>query len=213
MMAGDALELGGERVAVGKLQVALLGSARQLQGDLDRIADRADTTTTEGLHYVLQETVLALQRNPDYWVYGATELQFERGYDEAEAVFNELSLGERSKFRSETLSNFAGDSRAKDMGLKCVLLRLLCDRTILHRSVPEPGSSELIVVTILVAADVALKLPKINSREDLRTALNRIGSVPEQSIVAVEVLWTPQDPNDYYTRDEVMADYPTLAIL
>lgn len=120
MMAGDALEVGGERVAVGKLQVALLGSARQLQGDLDRIADRADTTTTEGLHYVLQETVLALQRNPDYWVYGATELQFERGYDEAEAVFNELSLGERSKFRSETLSNFAGDSRAKDMGFKCV---------------------------------------------------------------------------------------------
>ncbi len=115
MMGGDALEVGGERVAVGKLQVALLGSARELQSDLDRIADRADTSTTEGLHYVLQETVLALQRNPDYWVYGASELQFERGYDEAEAVFNELSLDERSKFRSETLSNFAGDSRSKEM--------------------------------------------------------------------------------------------------
>lgn len=120
MMGGDALEVGGERVAVGKLQVALLGSARELQTDLDRIADRADTSTTEGLHYVLQETVLALQRNPDYWVYGASELQFERGYDEAEAVFNELSLDERSKFRSETLSNFAGDSRSKEMKNKCV---------------------------------------------------------------------------------------------
>lgn len=68
-------------------------------------------------------------------------------------------------------------------------------------------------MTLLVAADTPLKLPKITDNADMRTALNRIGSVPEQSIVAVEVMWTPQDPNDYYTRDEVMADYPELSIL
>lgn len=45
---------GGERVTVSKLQVGLLGSARQLQRDLDRIAGRADTNTPSGLHYVLQ---------------------------------------------------------------------------------------------------------------------------------------------------------------
>ena len=28
--------------------------------------------------------------------------------------------------------------------------------------------------------------------------------------LAVEVLWTPQDENDYYTRDEVFSDFPTL---
>ena len=28
--------------------------------------------------------------------------------------------------------------------------------------------------------------------------------------MAVEVLWTPQDESDYYTGDEVFADYPTL---
>lgn len=31
-----------------------MGSARQLQKDLERMADRADTSTPEGLHYVLQ---------------------------------------------------------------------------------------------------------------------------------------------------------------
>jgi hypothetical protein len=36
-----------------KNQVGLLGMARTLQRDLDRIAQRADTTTEEGLHYVL----------------------------------------------------------------------------------------------------------------------------------------------------------------
>lgn len=41
-------------MSVAKLQVALLGSARSLQRQLDRLADRADTTTPEGLHFVLQ---------------------------------------------------------------------------------------------------------------------------------------------------------------
>ena len=44
----------GDRVAVAKLQVGLLGSARALQRQLDRIASRADTTSPSGLHYILQ---------------------------------------------------------------------------------------------------------------------------------------------------------------
>lgn len=44
----------GERVTVAKLQVGLLGSARTLQKQLDRIASRADTNTPSGLHYILQ---------------------------------------------------------------------------------------------------------------------------------------------------------------
>jgi uncharacterized membrane protein len=37
-------------------QVGLLGMGRTLQRDLDRIAGQADTTTAEGLHYVLTGT-------------------------------------------------------------------------------------------------------------------------------------------------------------
>lgn len=44
----------GERVTVAKLQVGLLGSARTLQKQLDRIASRADTNSPSGLHYILQ---------------------------------------------------------------------------------------------------------------------------------------------------------------
>ena len=57
-------------IFVAKGQVGLLGSARDLQRDLDRIATRADTNSADGLHYVLEETVLALLRAPEYWVYG-----------------------------------------------------------------------------------------------------------------------------------------------
>ena len=67
-------ELGGDAVGVAKVQVGLLGSARDLQRDLDRIATRADTNSADGLHYVLEETVLALLRAPEYWVYGTPHL-------------------------------------------------------------------------------------------------------------------------------------------
>ena len=50
----DGGSAGSERVTIARLQVGLLGSARALQRDLDRIAARADTSTPSGLHYVLQ---------------------------------------------------------------------------------------------------------------------------------------------------------------
>jgi uncharacterized membrane protein len=57
-------------MSVVKVQVALLGTARQLQRDLNRMANSVDTSTPRGLHYLLQETVLALRRNPQYAMYG-----------------------------------------------------------------------------------------------------------------------------------------------
>lgn len=71
MFGGDSgVQLGGDRIAVVKIQIGLLGMARDLQLDLEKIADKADTSSPEGLHYVLEETVLSLLRNPEYCVYG-----------------------------------------------------------------------------------------------------------------------------------------------
>ena len=60
-------------MSVVKMQVGLLGTARDLQQDLNRMANKLDTSTSRGLHYLLQETVLALQRNPQYAAYGARQ--------------------------------------------------------------------------------------------------------------------------------------------
>lgn len=84
--------LGGERIAVVKIQIGLLGLARDLQLDLEKIADKADTSSPEGLHYVLEETVLALLRNPEYCVYGFATSNSARGPEEAEDLFNEMSM-------------------------------------------------------------------------------------------------------------------------
>ena len=32
-------------------------------------------------------------------------------------------------------------------------------------------------------------------------------------VLAVEVLWTPQDDGDYFSRDDLATDYPTLNTL
>lgn len=66
------------------------------------------------------------------------------------------------------------------------------------------------MVTILVAVEGPLELPVINSLEDVRTSLSKMGGVGADQTLAVEVLWTPQDGDDYYTKDEIFQDYPTL---
>lgn len=52
-------------------QVGLLGSARELQQDLERISSRADTESPEGLHYILQGGWRALLGSAAGWVAGS----------------------------------------------------------------------------------------------------------------------------------------------
>lgn len=50
----------------------------------------------------------------------------------------------------------------------------------------------------------------INSVDDLKTDLNLLGSIPSNKLLALEVLWTPQDDNDFFTRDQLIEDYPLM---
>ncbi|KAG5044367.1 hypothetical protein JHK87_008282 [Glycine soja] len=111
---------------------------RTLQRDLNRIAAVADTSPSEGLHYVLTETTLALLRHPDYCI---------------------------SAYSS---------------------------------------------ITILAAAEGDHKLPSINGSGDLKQALQKLGSIPSSRLLAVEVLWTPQNENDTLSERELLEDYPLL---
>lgn len=71
----------------------------------------------------------------------------------------------------------------------------------------------MIVITLMVACEGGSKIPAINSREDLTKALRILGGVPVDDVLAVEVLWTPQAEGDYYTRDMLIQDYPTMRTL
>lgn len=194
----SGLRLGADRIAVVKIQIGLLGLARQLQLDLEDIADNADTSTTEGLHYVLEETVLALLRNPEYCVYGYATSAAADGPADAEDRFNEFSMDERGKFEEETLVNVNNRKKASEMS---------------KNSGSSEKFNEYILVTIIAACDGGLKLPAVNDSAELKTALKRVGAIRVDALQAVEVLWTPQEEDDTLSEDELLTDYPQLNIL
>ncbi|XP_042447294.1 uncharacterized protein LOC122032111 [Zingiber officinale] len=182
-----------QKTSVIKLQVGLLGMARSFQRDLDNIAEAADTSTPEGLNYVLTETTLALLRHPDCCISAYSSVDIKRSIEDGERRFNQLSIEERGKFDEETLVNVNSIRRQKTSNLTF-----------------KGFSNEYIVVTILVAAEGVYKLPVINSSSDLKEALQKLGSIPSSKTLAVEVLWTPQNENDTLSERELLEDYPLL---
>ena len=76
---------------VKAFEPGLLAKAKEIQEDLRKLAASSDTTNSSGLSLVLQETTLALLRQPDLWVYA----NVEHGVvplNTVETTFNRLSI-------------------------------------------------------------------------------------------------------------------------
>lgn len=65
-------------------------------------------------------------------------------------------------------------------------------------------------VTMLVAADGAMKFPTITRPADLEAALGKLNSIPAREIRGIHVLWTPQEDNDVLSEEKLLTDYPCL---
>lgn len=186
-------------VSVARLQVGLLAKARHLQEDLNQLAMSADTSSSAGLSKVLQESTLSLLRHPEYWAYADTDTIATKLMS-AEVEFNRLALMERSKFSHEAISNVNNQVSGSNSA-----------------ALPDAdgplSSGEYIIATVIVATQGKLALPSVNSEQDLHKALNQIGAIPSEQLMAVEVLWTPQVSGETLTSDEVIAQYPNLKLV
>lgn len=201
---GTAIEGNYGTVSVAKVQVGLLANARYLQKDLNELALSADTSTATGRLDVLQESTLALLRHPEFWAYGNADAK-QTSLTAAEGTFNQWSLTERGKLTSETLSNYNNQLRQASTATGALPgadgeLALL-----------ETG--EYILVTVLVGTVGNLQLPKINGSDDLKRAIQQIGSIGSDRLLAVEVIWTPQAEGDVLTKDDILANYPDLKLV
>ncbi len=185
------------KVSVARLQIGLLAKARHLQDDLNQLATSADTSSAAGLSQVLQESTLSLLRHPEYWAYADTNSIAAR-LTSAETEFNRLALTERSKFSHEAVSNVNNQLKG-------------ANQTALTDGSSPAG--DYIIATLIVATQGQLSLPDIQSEDSVRTALNQIGAVPQEQLMAVEVLWTPQASGETLTADEVLALYPNLKLV
>jgi uncharacterized membrane protein len=174
--------------------VGLLASARELQRDLRSLASTANTSSSTGLQRVLQESTLALLRHPDLWVYANAELG-QVPFASAESTFNRLSMAERSKLRAELTSNVGGTQSRPEAAAAVG---------------DADATSDYIAVTLLVASRGRLALKPVNGSEELRQALQLLGAVPADQLLALEVIWQPEGAGEVLSADELITAYPDL---
>jgi uncharacterized membrane protein len=184
--------------------VGLLAEARDVQDKLNRLALTTDMDTAAGRMHVLQETSLELLRHPEYWTYGKTVNNTAK-LSGAETTFNQLSLQERSKFTTETISKISNKLTQVEPN---ALLTGVGELSNLVEERPE-----YIVVTILAATTKSVKLPIINGEGDMRQVLQTLGSIDRDALLAIEVIWTPQSNSDTLSKDDILTHYPDLKLV
>lgn len=209
--SGEAEEVGygsNSPVSVTRLQVGLYAQARNLQKELDTIAETADTNTPEGRAEVLQEASLALLRHPEYWVYAGGGTQ-QAKLTAAETEFNRLSLAERSKFTEETLTNVNNQLKSSTVQTS------LAGNSEVDNPIEliDRGPGEYIIVTLICATLGKFQIPDINSSDELRQALRQVGSMPSDKLLAIEVLWTPQTEGDTLTTNDILEAYTDIKLV
>lgn len=186
-------ELENDTVTVTRLQVALLAQARYIQSALTETVLNYNPDTPEGRSQQLQETVLALLRSPENWTHARTDSQAVRGFEAATQQFEKLSLEERSKFDTETLVRVGANVRRQTLNQK-----------------DDDPASYIVVTLLLGTADDKPLIGRVHDAEELRAALQRIGSIPPEYLMVFELLWSPQEETDNLSRDELLTHYPDL---
>ena len=188
-------ELDNNIVTVSKIQVALLAQAREIQTDLTKFSLEVDTDTQAGLYQLMQESVLALLRSPENWSHVLASSQTVKSLEAAEALFNQISVAERSKFSVETLSNVGGKVYRRDF-----------------KPDPEEDPASYIVVTLVAgtAHDKPL-FDKIQTESALKDSLQKLAAIPPDYLMVFELLWSPQDAQDSLTYEELLTEYTEMA--
>lgn len=183
--------------SVVTLQLALFATARFLQEELARLARGARTDTLEALAALLRESTVALARRPEYWKYARVVVERPEGLDEAEAAFHQAVASARARLSEELI--VAVDSERAE------------------RRWQPPAAAGLgevrayIVVTLVVAAERWRFDPLPHPRQgDIERLLAKLGSLPARRLLAFEVIWSPADPEDALTEEELLAEYTDL---
>lgn len=187
-------ELENDTVTVTKVQVGLLAEGREIQPQLAEIVQAADTETIAGLYVELQEAVLALLRMPENWSYVQASSKTVKTREAAEQEFNRLSIVERSKYTTETLTNAGGKLVQKDFELD-----------------PDKDPASYIVMTLIVGtADDRPLFTEIRTTEALKDVLYQLSSINPDYLMRFELQWTPQVEGDSLTYDEMLLEYTEM---
>ncbi|KAK1385281.1 hypothetical protein POM88_023016 [Heracleum sosnowskyi] len=187
-------------------QVGCSDRERVLQRKLNHIAEVADTSTLNGLNYILKEVVKALiQQNETSFHFSNLFIE----YDSMESLskrFLQIINRERDKYGQdvETFVNVDGVKYKN-----CMV---------------EANSSnienEYTLATVSVLATGKHLIPSTNKKRqvylDTAAVLQTLISIPKTEIQSVEVLWSPQKEDHVLLKEPRMLkeepgrDYPKL---
>ncbi|KIY95914.1 hypothetical protein MNEG_12047 [Monoraphidium neglectum] len=167
----------------------------------------------EGLWLMLEEAVNEINKRHGALAYAEASAEFFRSQASAIDAFKRLAAEEAARAGAEEADHVV--VRRPD---RCDLvwekpapshnpLRSLFGGN--H----EQGPQEMVVVTLVVTARGVLDVPPVTNWPTLRKALQQVCGVSRSSIMAIELLWAPNNPQDFLSADDVRADYPDLVDL
>jgi uncharacterized membrane protein len=202
----DPNELTNDIVTVSQLQVALRADGYGVQTRLTELGENADTSTPEGLFELLQQVAKLLLERSSHWTHVLASSETVYSREEAETLFTQRSIQERSKFKVETFSNVDGVIREQPVS---------SEPTATDAAPRNSGSNRAhktytVVTLLLGTADDQPLFGEIYTTSVLRDVLQDVSMMRAPYLLAFELLWTPQSANDVLGEADLAADYRDL---
>eukprot|EP00557_Chaetoceros_sp_GSL56_P003100 CAMPEP_0176492906 /NCGR_PEP_ID=MMETSP0200_2-20121128/9268_1 /TAXON_ID=947934 /ORGANISM="Chaetoceros sp., Strain GSL56" /LENGTH=359 /DNA_ID=CAMNT_0017890539 /DNA_START=648 /DNA_END=1728 /DNA_ORIENTATION=- len=214
MVSSSAL---GSGVTVAQISVAVRVPNRNdpsnILNFLERLSRAASTDSRVGISNLVSQVTLELLRQKRSIFAADTEYKHFQSNDEngAQRHFSSKAIQERSKFEKESTNRYGGvDYSSKSLprgggggegsgGL------------VVESNLPSGATNAVVTLIISIDGD-STKLPQINNMSDLEKALTRIATdvKVDDCLRSAEVLWTPDDRNDFLSDRDIYVDYPKL---
>jgi uncharacterized membrane protein len=186
-----------DRAYVYKAQLGLGRSARDLQNRLARFAAEGDTSSEQGLANLVHQTALELMREKHSIRYASFGASGPMSLTNGETKMNSAALQERSRFQVERVRGADGNVRRSDAAA----------------TTSNEALEYLVVTLILATRRPVLQTKELADPGQVEALLGELGSVPADVILGLEVIWTPADPDDALTANDMMTGYPELRSL
>ncbi len=186
---------------LSQLTLGIDWRARQaLQEQLARLAASGQTGTKDGRAMLLRETVLALRRAEMAWLYAAyKDSGPPLGGPQAQAAFQGAASEARARFRQELVRNADGS--------------VVQNPTPEMRARATEGQGTVVVSLVVVARRGLTVVTNLGDAHQIRGALQERGSLDADTLVALEVVWSPATENDRMSTAELEQNYPELRLI
>ncbi|MBI5609407.1 MAG: DUF1517 domain-containing protein [Deltaproteobacteria bacterium] len=199
--AGEAVADRADRCDVTLVQFGVQMLARPIQDKLEKLADKIDASSEEGLAYALRVLGQELTAHQENVEYVAVQVQAKLALAKAQDQFELWAQNERAKYNREVVRGQADGTRRQQKEWQTDGIR------------DEDGQlavAEYFVISLVIATRNWTPPAYINDATELMALLEQLSAFKTDDLVALEVVWSPAAQSDAMSRDDMTSRYPTL---